>query len=248
MKNIVTNIQRFCLQDGPGIRTTIFFKGCNLNCPWCSNPENQSFEIEKSIDGEKTYGKEYDIENLYNEIIKDKLYFDNYGGVTFSGGEPLFHAYEIEPLLKMLKKEHISIAFETACAVPINYLEQIINYIDYFLIDIKILTENAKEKINEDVCLFEKNIELIMENNKKVFFRIPLVKNYTYTKENIVLINKFLNKYNIKNVDVFNVHNLGIDKYKSLGKKYDSFTLLNDKDFDYIKKELKGINVNILKV
>jgi len=248
MKNIVTNIQRFCLQDGPGIRTTIFFKGCNLNCPWCSNPENKSFEIEKSIDGVKTYGKEYDIEDLYNEIIKDKLYFANCGGVTFSGGEPLLHAYEMEPLLKKLKKEHISIAVETACDVPINYLKQIINYVDYFLIDIKILTENAKEKINEDVEIFKKNVELIMESNKEVFFRIPLVRKYTYTKENIKLINKFLNKYNINNVDVFNVHNLGIDKYRSLGKKYDSFTPLNNEDFEYIKEELKGINVNILNV
>ena len=61
MKVIVTNIQRFCLHDGPGIRTTVFFKGCNLKCPWCSNPENLSFEIEEyNNDGIKgIYGKEY---------------------------------------------------------------------------------------------------------------------------------------------------------------------------------------------
>ena len=48
---IITNIQRFSLQDGPGIRTTVFFKGCNLRCPWCSNPENLSFEIEEYVNG-----------------------------------------------------------------------------------------------------------------------------------------------------------------------------------------------------
>ena len=72
MKNIITNIQRFCLQDGPGIRTVVFFKGCNLNCPWCSNPENISFEIEKSIDNKIIYGKEYSVEELYKEIVKDR--------------------------------------------------------------------------------------------------------------------------------------------------------------------------------
>lgn len=44
MKLLVTNIQRFCLHDGPGIRTTVFFKGCSLHCPWCCNPENISFQ------------------------------------------------------------------------------------------------------------------------------------------------------------------------------------------------------------
>lgn len=40
MRLLVTNIQRFCLHDGPGIRTTVFLKGCTLHCPWCCNPEN----------------------------------------------------------------------------------------------------------------------------------------------------------------------------------------------------------------
>ena len=44
MKLLVTNIQRFCLHDGPGIRTTAFLKGCSLHCPWCCNPENISFQ------------------------------------------------------------------------------------------------------------------------------------------------------------------------------------------------------------
>jgi len=41
-RGLVFNIQRFCLQDGPGIRTVVFFKGCPLRCKWCSNPESQS--------------------------------------------------------------------------------------------------------------------------------------------------------------------------------------------------------------
>lgn len=55
MKNI-TNIQKFSIHDGDGIRTTVFFKGCPLKCEWCHNPETQRFEKEMEVDGEKCTG------------------------------------------------------------------------------------------------------------------------------------------------------------------------------------------------
>ena len=106
MKVIVSNIQRFCLHDGPGIRTTVFFKGCSLNCPWCANPENIDFNIEEySENGEKKhFGYEISLEELEKEIIKDEDYYMTGGGVTFSGGECLFQFKKIEPLLQKLKR------------------------------------------------------------------------------------------------------------------------------------------------
>ena len=246
MKNIITNIQRFCLQDGPGIRTVVFFKGCNLNCPWCSNPENISFEIEKSIDNKIIYGKEYSVEELYKEIVKDKIYYDKDGGVTFSGGEPLFHSFEIKELLKRLNKDNISVAVETTATTPVKYLKEIIDYVDYFLIDIKILYKEDSSKININIDNFYNNIKILEENNKKIFYRIPLVRGYTYTKENIELIKKFLNDNNVKEVDVFNVHELGSSKYELLGKKMNHFDLLNAEDFEHLKKEFNDIKINIL--
>ncbi len=246
MKNIITNIQRFCLQDGPGIRTVVFFKGCNLNCPWCSNPENISFEIEKSIDNKIIYGKEYSVEELYKEIVKDKIYYDKDGGVTFSGGEPLFHSFEIKELLKRLNKDNISVAVETTATTPVKYLKEIIDYVDYFLIDIKILYKEDSSKININIDSFYNNIKILEENNKKIFYRIPLVRGYTYTKENIELIKKFLNDNNVKEVDVFNVHELGSSKYELLGRKINHFDLLNAEDFEHLKKEFNDIKINIL--
>ena len=55
MKNI-TNIQKFSIHDGDGIRTTVFFKGCPLKCEWCHNPETQRFEREMQVDREKCTG------------------------------------------------------------------------------------------------------------------------------------------------------------------------------------------------
>ena len=126
MKARITNIQRFSLQDGPGIRTTIFLKGCSLKCPWCSNPENISYEIEEyKNDGEKgIYGKDIELDELYEEIKKDDAYYkiDN-GGVTFSGGEVLLQIEKIEPLLKKLKSEKINICMETCLVSPLDNLK-----------------------------------------------------------------------------------------------------------------------------
>lgn len=82
---IITNIQKFSLHDGPGIRTTVFMKGCSLCCPWCSNPENLKSFIEYYIkDGKRgIYGKEYTVEEVFNEVIKDKPFYGDNGGVTF---------------------------------------------------------------------------------------------------------------------------------------------------------------------
>ena len=75
---LVTNIQRFSLHDGPGIRTTVFLKGCSVCCPWCSNPENISFEkqpfVKKGIKGE--YGKYLSTNDLIFECLKDKEFYE----------------------------------------------------------------------------------------------------------------------------------------------------------------------------
>ena len=113
-KILVTNIQRFSLHDGPGIRTTVFLKGCSLKCPWCANPENLKPYQEKYIKNGiiSTYGKYMSCEEIYDEVIKDKNFYievshsmtNNYleslpGGITFSGGEALLQVEKIIPLL-----------------------------------------------------------------------------------------------------------------------------------------------------
>ena len=121
----ITNIQHFSLDDGPGIRTTIFLKGCNLTCPWCCNPENINFEIENYIHNnqKESFGYDIPLEELEKEILKDEVFYsENDGGVTFSGGEPLLQIKELEPLLKSLRSKNINICFETALCVPSELL------------------------------------------------------------------------------------------------------------------------------
>lgn len=254
MKVRVTNIQRFCLSDGPGIRTVVFLKGCNLKCPWCANPENINFLIEKYIKNEKVgiYGKDMDIDEVFECIMKDKKYYlKNSGGVTFSGGEPLLQASSLMLLLKMLKKENIHITIESALMVSTSLLELVISYIDYFIVDIKILDKiKANEVLGGDISLYYKNLEILNKYKKNYSFRIPLVKGYTLESYNLNKIIDLLKKYKSNSVEIFKVHDLALSKYKSLGMEMECFDEISDDEVKYVYDRLKneGIKVDIIKL
>lgn len=243
-KVLITNIQRFCLHDGSGIRTTVFFKGCNLNCPWCSNPENINFEIEKD------FGYYIELDKLYNELVKDKQFYKLGGGVTFSGGECLLKFEEIEPLLEKLKKNNINITIETALVVPEKFVNIALKYVDEFYIDVKILEKQNEKKINTNVSLFLTNIKKIFDNNKDVVFRIPLVNEYTFTKENQIEILNFLKSYKPSKVEIFKIHNLAKKKYEILNKKLPKFEEIEDIEVEEFKRKILdiGINAEIIKI
>ena len=247
MKVIVSNIQRFCLHDGPGIRTTVFFKGCNLRCPWCSNPENINFNIEEyNYNNQKgKYGKEYSLDELESEILKDKDYYDTNGGVTFSGGEPLLQFKNIEPLLKKLKEDKINICVETALTVPKEFINIALKYVDEFIIDIKII-DSTSDKINGNPSLYLDNVKEVYSKNKNIIFRIPLVYDYTYTESNINKIIEMLKDYKDINVEIFKTHNLSYKKYESLGLKIKDFKEISDSEMEDICKKIN--NCKIIKI
>ena len=248
MKVIVSNIQRFCLHDGPGIRTTVFLKGCSLRCPWCSNPENINFNIQEyEYDGIKSfYGKEMDLEEIEKEILKDEKYYANGGGVTFSGGECLLFFKKLEPLLKNLNQKKINICIETALNVPEEFVDIAIKYVDEFYVDLKILCLKDASKINIDVDLYKKNIKKIFENKCNVTFRIPLVPEYTSTKENINEIIKLLKEYKPKKVEIFKTHKLAYKKYQTLGLKMINIKEITKEEIDEIKREIKKLGIETI--
>ena len=248
----ITNIQHFSLDDGPGIRTTVFLKGCNLTCPWCCNPENINFEIENYIHNnqKESFGYDIPLEELEKEILKDEVFYsENDGGVTFSGGEPLLQIKELEPLLKSLRSKNINICFETALCVPSALLEMAIDYMDEIFIDVKILDKNdAKNVLNLDLDLYFDNLELINSSNlnkENVIFRIPLNNEYTLREENIKLILKLIERYPDFKVEIFKTHNLAESKYESLEKEFNQFSKVSDELIDEIYDKIKKLNPNV---
>ena len=196
-KILLTNIQRFSLHDGPGIRTTIFLKGCSLRCPWCSNPENLNPYPEEYIkDGNRgIYGKEYTIDEIFIEVMKDKDFYESNGGVTFSGGEALLQVERILPALKKFKENRITTAVETCLFVPTEKLEQALPYIDFFYVDMKIIDEQkCMETLKGDINLYKKNLELLC-SQKKIIIRIPVIGAYTDDEKNRNLVIEELKKY-----------------------------------------------------
>ena len=223
---LITNIQHFCLQDGPGIRTTVFLKGCSLHCPWCSNPENikNYAETYYEDDMKGIYGKYWSCEEIEREIIKDIYYYECEGGVTWSGGEPLLQFLELQPVLKRIKERNIHQAVETALFVPKECLEIALKYINLFIVDVKILNkEQCKMVLGGNVDSYLDNIQNLFYHEKKVIFRIPMIENYTTDTRNIKYILEFLREYKPYKVELLEGHNLAEKKYQSLGKEMVNF-------------------------
>ena len=217
---LVTNIQRMCFHDGPGIRTTVFLKGCNLHCPWCANPENISFKPQTYIDNGilGTYGKEYTHEELIKSLLKDRNFYGEDGGVTFSGGEPLLHMRKLSSVLDSLAQGDISVAIESAMQVPFDVWSDAADKIDYYIIDVKILGQDAcREVLGGDATCFMENVRRLYQVGKDMVFRIPLNEEYTLANDNFDRITDFLRLYTDVPVEIFATHRLGAEKYKSLG-------------------------------
>ena len=225
-KGLIFNIQRYSLNDGEGIRTIVFFKGCPLRCPWCSNPESQSFEIEymkSNLNGNiKKIGKWYTVEEVIKEVLKDEVFFNtSQGGVTLSGGEILSQGAFIEDLLKELKENAINTAIETCGYENINILKKILPYVDTVFFDLKI-TDNKKSKeiIKGDFETIKKNFIESTKNNK-VIPRVPYIPGYTDDIENINEILNIVKQCNLKEIHILPYHNYGMSKYEGLGKNYE---------------------------
>lgn len=240
---LVTNIQRFSIHDGPGIRTTVFLKGCGLHCPWCSNPENISNVPEKYFVGGKmgVYGSWYSCEDLLAECIKDKtFYFESGGqgiqydtngkvrldslpgGVTFSGGEPLLQIDKLLPLIENLRENQINVAIESSLYVPQRLMIASLECIDLFYADIKLLDKKkAGEVEGGDIELFLGNFDTLCNSNKPVVVRIPVIGGYTDREDNIEKVKTLLANYSddIIKVELIKEHKLAEKKYRSLGKE-----------------------------
>lgn len=246
MNGIIFDIQRNSFVDGPGIRTTVFFKGCNLKCAWCHNPESQSKSPQimfyknrctgcgrckgltvndtdfVCFNGAKEIcGKEYTADEVLNIILKDKSYYENSsGGVTFSGGECMLQTDFLCELMKKCKENGIHTAIDTAGNIPWEYFEKVLPFCDLFLYDIKIF-DSEKHKKYTSV-----GNELILDNLKKLFargadvwIRIPVIAGVNDTADEMLEIKKFLNPYNPLKIELLPYHKMGEHKYDALGTK-----------------------------
>ena len=249
----IFDIERNSFVDGPGIRTTVFFKGCNLKCAWCHNPESQDFKPQMMFYQDKCKGcgkcKEIcptpdrctlcrkctlycpvDARKVcgkeFSEIIKDKSYYENSGGgVTFSGGECMLQIDFLCEILKKCKENGLHTAVDTAGHVPFDSFEKIFPYTDLFLYDIKIFDrEKHKKYVGAHNDLILENLKKLFKANAKIWIRIPIIPTVNDSIEEMKKIKDFLKTTGMpEKIELLPYHAMGENKYFALGKEYTVF-------------------------
>lgn len=285
----VFNIERFATEDGPGIRTVVFLKGCALRCKWCSNPESQSFEkqvlfkanacigcsrcikicpqnaiefipeygyittkpecnhcglcVENCYEcAREMMGTDYSVDELISELIKDESYYEmSGGGITFSGGEPLYQSKFILECAKKLRELGINILVETCGFVPRKEIETVHEYIDYIFYDFKqINPEKHKELTGADNKLILDNLAWLNENYKGVLsVRYPYIPGCNDLPDEIEGFLNYIDRLkSVKEVWFLPYHRLGIPKYQGLGRPYEMGDMesLKFKDIQFLKE------------
>ena len=220
---LIFDIKRYAINDGPGIRTTIFMKGCPLRCVWCHNPESWRpeaqvlFKASKCIHcgacaakdfnvdecptmARETCGRAWTMDALMAEIEKERdIMTDSGGGVTLCGGEPMMHpAYTLE-LLHELGRRGFHRTVDTSLYASQETVASIAHECELLLVDIKLM-DSDKHRLYTGVPN-----ELILSNIRwltahcptPILFRIPLIEGINADEENIEATALFLSSLQV---------------------------------------------------
>lgn len=271
MKGLIGNISRYALHDGPGIRTTVFLKGCTLHCPWCHNPELISpepeiafyperciscgdcqavcpqasvhLQSENRIDRKRCtgcglcaescpaealtlVGKEYELEELVEIVLRDRLFYERSGGgVTLSGGEPTQQLLFLSALLGRLRRERIHTTIETNGLFSYEqFAAACLDQVDLIFFDLKLIDSDRHHEVigSTNTVILENLARLLTKRAQDVIVRIPVIPGYTATRENIGRIGRFLRQQKALHYSLLPYHPYGLVKGAAVGATPDT--------------------------
>lgn len=209
----IHSIETMGLLDGPGIRTIIFLQGCPLRCLYCHNPDTQ-----KIRSGEITTPEE-----LVKMAKRYKPYFERSGGgVTFSGGEPLVQGKFLLDSLKQMKAASIHTAIDTSGFGETQYFEEILQYTDYVLLDIKHFDEAQHQAlVGVSMSGRQSFLDALKYFKGKICFRHVMVPGYTDTEAAMDQLAKVIVKYQtiVDKIEILPYHKMGVQKYAQLNQE-----------------------------
>jgi len=288
---MIFNIQRFSVDDGPGIRTTVFFKGCPLSCIWCHNPESHRREPELMYNAQKCIGcaacatvcdhgghtfdearthtldrtdciscgacagicptkavemagREETVENILKEVLADKIFYDQSGGgMTVSGGEPLYQPTAVTALCRAAKEAGLHVAMETCGFASEQTVRTAAPYVDLFLFDYKAPadTHEALTGVSQKPIL--DTLALLCDLGKDVILRCPIIPGCNDTDGHFADITALAKQYdNIREVHLEPYHPLGISKLEQLGRevRYDNRSFLDAHELQTRCEQMTG--------
>ncbi len=230
-KGVVFDIRRYAVHDGPGIRTTVFFKGCPLRCQWCHNPEGiltipQSMKRSRTVDGKENHyvekvGRMVTSVEVMDTLLRDRLFYEESdGGVTFSGGEPMMQPDFLLELLDLCSEEGLHTAIDTSGYTNETGFLKIAHKAQLLLYDLKTTnTRLHRQYTGVSNELIWSNLSQLSPDGPAVIIRIPVVSGFNNTKSDMALIRDEILKLNarIQGVDILPYHRLGRQKYEALG-------------------------------
>lgn len=218
----IINITRFCTDDGPGIRTTVFLKGCPLRCIWCHNPESQNPDEECYINGEKI-GKTISPQEAFDEIVRDKVFYETSGGgVTISGGEPLYQPELTTEILRLCKENNIHTAIETSGYASESAIKKVLKYCDFVLFDIKETDEeNHLEYTGAPLGVVLQNLKIVNDSKVPFVIRLPIIPGHNDRDDHFLKVKDVAGKLAFcRGIEIMPYHKLGEYKYQQLGRDY----------------------------
>ena len=181
--------------DGVGITTLAAAAGCPLHCRWCINKELLS----------KAKAEDVTPEEFLKRVRVDDLYFRaTGGGITFGGGEPLLQADFIKEFREICPEEW-TITVETSLFVPRNYLAQVIDAVDLFVVDCKAMNEDIYRKYTEeDILVMEENLQFLLQRKdaESILVRVPLIPDYNTVEDQNKSAEK-LREMGVERLDLF---------------------------------------------
>lgn len=231
---LIADFQRFSVHDGPGIRMTVFLKGCNMRCAWCHNPETIYAKAEYLWKEENCIhcgqcsegcfsgarvlcGTEMSVAAVMEEIRKEQPYFGADGGVTVSGGEPGMQADFVENLLRACREEGIHTAVETNMSLPGEVLRPLWQQADLVLADLKLWDDKAHKRWtgigNRQI---RENIRLCAGLGSLLILHTPVIAGVNDSAEEIAAIARFARELkSLQFYELLPYHPLGLSKGRS---------------------------------
>lgn len=295
-EGIVFGIQRFSIHDGPGIRTTIFLKGCNVNCVWCHNPEGipiqqmLSYNASKCVgcggcvavcpagvhvfeDGvhkvnrekcrfcEKcvevcpaealeVLGERITAEEAIQQLLRDKSYYTGEGGITLSGGEALLQREFATAVMFGAKEEGIKCALETNGTLPWDYYEQVLPYVDIFLVDYKVTDPEVYRKyVGGDNSKVEANLRRLYDAGAHIRIRCPIIPGVNDTEDHFKKIAELtLEMPNLEGAELLPYHKLGISKAARIGIESEEFEMPSNETVQSWKDYIMGLGGRLVNI
>lgn len=251
----VSQIQHFSVNDGEGIRSTVFLSGCPLRCRWCCNPETWTAGTKQgrySGGAAETFGRWLTVEEVLGELERHLIFFrESCGGVTWSGGEPFFFPENLRALAQACARKGISQAAETTCHFDWGECADIIGLLDFVFADLKHMDSAVHKELtgvgNESIL---SNLKRLGESGVETVIRMPLLHGVNDDDGNIGRTARFVGEFfPHPRMELLPYHDFGRIKYRMLAMQdhWTDFETSSKDQIAHVEKLVRSEGVEIVR-